>query len=1213
MRMLNNSLLLFLALCLGTAPATYAQISPGSCTLGTAAKDLDVNQIRARVFNTGSLFYSETAQAQYIAPQSSGLSPIFASGIWIGGLVNGNLRTAGSRYAQFEFWPGPLNDDGSLPNPADCSAFDRIYKVSRQDIQDYEAGVSLDQLPDLRDWPAELGAPVLAAPDNGVDDDGDGLIDEGTDGLDNDGDGAIDERDEQERRIDGGYDLAAGDRPDIIGDQSLWWVMNDVGSSHDQTDTPPIGVEVRVQAFAFDRDNALGTTTFYKYTIEYKGSQPLEEAYLSVFSDPDLGDAGDDYIGSDIDLSLGYVYNGGRTDEMYGIPPAAGYDFFQGPVVDDQDGDGIRDTLGLTSFTYFINGGPPGTGDPTTGQEYYNYQKGLWGNGTEITAFGLGYQTPGEVTKFAFPGDPVRGEFWSEVNSDNSGGPNPASDRRLIVTTGPFTIEPGDVQDIVFGIVFAQGGSNLGSVSALRAADITAQAAYDLDFEVPEPPPAPRLCSRTNPDLAPGSGNCLEAGEVDDSAVIVWGYPESSSNYLGQFRKLGYSFEGFNIYQYPTSGFDQTQRRLVATYDKINGITRVNNITFDLDLDADRETVAARGSDSGLQYFYVPQSDAFSGSPLVNYTDYYFGVSAYGVNREAPRDRVVESSPTQITFRPSRVTAVQGGSEQQSDIGQVILSDRTGGGGIGVASAVVVDPTRVTGATYGVEIIDVNVARAPDNIGSPRDTTLITYRVTRDGQEIFNGANLLRDNGVYVPPTAITSVEDAEAIQDSTQGVSVFTGQYVIDGIQFININSATLRPEDQGGAPDFAGHGDGNNAAGIVETTNPNGEVCGPAAALADPGCMFYGGNTVWLDPNSTGDYVVTNPANALGALGNLPAAAPDDFEMRFTQGCASTGACLGVYADAAPGTAADELASVPFELWNIGRTPDDSSDDIRMIPILRTPDGAEPVQDWANALSATQDVIVGEDTLTLGVTHPLLWMMPDRPDGYALFKAAADGFGGPGGTYDPQNDGDTQVDSTVSSSGAVIACQTQRYYIDFCYKKLSPRFVVPIGGLAGMEIADLAGDGTTPAAGTTIRFRTVPKGFVAGDQFSFDTSSLALLTDASFNEEALDMIGIVPNPYRGRSAYETGNADRRVRFTNLPPQVTVRIYTVSGTLIKTLNKSDESRSLDWDLTTTNNLPVASGMYIIHVQARNSDSSQIGERVLKFGVINRQIDVDVF
>src|SRR5690606_34010972 len=129
-----------------------------------------------------------------------------ASGIWIGGKVGGELRGAGARYTRFEFWPGPLDPTTARPvNPSDCAAYDRIWKVSQSDILDVEAGADIHdaRFDDLREWPWELGAPVLAAPGNGIDDDGDGLVDEGTDGIDNDGDGLIDERDEQERRTDG--------------------------------------------------------------------------------------------------------------------------------------------------------------------------------------------------------------------------------------------------------------------------------------------------------------------------------------------------------------------------------------------------------------------------------------------------------------------------------------------------------------------------------------------------------------------------------------------------------------------------------------------------------------------------------------------------------------------------------------------------------------------------------------------------------------------------------------------------------------------------------------------------------------------------------------------------------------------------------------------------------------------------------------------------
>ena len=112
MRTLNKLLFLFLALSLATssvaladkakdgdknkkrAAASTSSVSktgglpdPGSCTLGTAQKDLDINNVRARVFNTGSLFYGNGAEAQYVVPKASENSPIYATGVWVGGMV----------------------------------------------------------------------------------------------------------------------------------------------------------------------------------------------------------------------------------------------------------------------------------------------------------------------------------------------------------------------------------------------------------------------------------------------------------------------------------------------------------------------------------------------------------------------------------------------------------------------------------------------------------------------------------------------------------------------------------------------------------------------------------------------------------------------------------------------------------------------------------------------------------------------------------------------------------------------------------------------------------------------------------------------------------------------------------------------------------------------------------------------------------------------
>ncbi len=72
---------------------------------------------------------------------------------------------------------------------------------------------------------------------------------------------------------------------------------------------------------------------FKKYTIINKSREIIEDMYLSYWSDDDLGDAGDDYVGCDTTLNLGFIYNGDDYDDVYGsAPPAVGHMVVQGPV-----------------------------------------------------------------------------------------------------------------------------------------------------------------------------------------------------------------------------------------------------------------------------------------------------------------------------------------------------------------------------------------------------------------------------------------------------------------------------------------------------------------------------------------------------------------------------------------------------------------------------------------------------------------------------------------------------------------------------------------------------------------------------------------------------------------------------------------------------------------------------------------------------------------
>ena len=119
---------------------------------------------------------------------------------------------------------------------------------------------------------------------------------------------------------------------------------------------------------------------------------------------------------------------------------------------------------------------------------------------------------------------------------------------------------------------------------------------------------------------------------------------------------------------------------------------------------------------------------------------------------------------------------------------------------------------------------------------------------------------------------------------------------------------------------------------------------------------------------------------------------------------------------------------------------------------------------------------------------------------------------------------------------------------------------------------------------------------------------------------DEVLEDINIVPNPYYAFSQYEVNQFANVVKITNLPAECTVTIFSLDGRFIRKYDRNEEpfpieenTRARDyrqivpdveWDLKNSKGIPIASGVYLIHV-----DSPQYGERVLKFFCVQRQFD----
>ncbi len=402
---------------------SHVQNSPTALFLDYDTR-LDINNLEMFVFNDGNFAYDnanilgKTDGLYY--PRGTNKTVVYSAGLWLGAKVAGETRVAIAEYSS-EFVPGPMANGTFLPDEA---AF-KVYKIRKGD----NAATN----PDYANWPVAQGAPL--------------------DELGN---------------------------PLLLGDQTTWSVFNDADlnqHTNDAGSTLPLGVEIQHTALGWARSAPLGNVYFLKYIFINKGGNALDSAFVSIWADADLGDASDDLVGCDTLLSLGYCYNEG-ADAVYGAaPPAVGFDFLRGPLVTGLPSDtgwlngvarpGFKN-LEMTSFNKYINGT-----DPAIVTETYGYMKGLAKDPSTGEMMPMINPTTGLTTRFAVSGDPVTMTGWVDAV---------AADRRLMLSAGPFTMSPGDTQEVVVAVLVGQGNGPINSITELKMVDVAAQLVFDNGF-----------------------------------------------------------------------------------------------------------------------------------------------------------------------------------------------------------------------------------------------------------------------------------------------------------------------------------------------------------------------------------------------------------------------------------------------------------------------------------------------------------------------------------------------------------------------------------------------------------------------------------------------------------------------------------------------------------------------------------------------------------
>ncbi|HET6568601.1 MAG TPA: T9SS type A sorting domain-containing protein [Rhodothermales bacterium] len=127
----------------------------------------------------------------------------------------------------------------------------------------------------------------------------------------------------------------------------------------------------------------------------------------------------------------------------------------------------------------------------------------------------------------------------------------------------------------------------------------------------------------------------------------------------------------------------------------------------------------------------------------------------------------------------------------------------------------------------------------------------------------------------------------------------------------------------------------------------------------------------------------------------------------------------------------------------------------------------------------------------------------------------------------------------------------------------------------------------------------------FGPGDAFEFMTSGERVDPDLARTAFGNEKPYVVPNPYVASASFEperfaqAGRGERRLEFRAIPAGATVRIYSLRGELVQTLHQDESTVGMvPWNLRTKDNLEVAPGLYIFHVE------SDAGEYTGKFAII---------
>ncbi len=360
---------------------------------------LYVNDLKVKVVNHPD----STASYGIDIHSKQGETLVYKLGLWIGGKVNGELRTAVQTFGQngADFTSGPLNITTGKTKDERIRSYAHVWAITRFEIEEFKNKGIIS--PNIRDWPAGVNRKQSKGQESA---NMAPFVDINSNGL---------------------YEPEKGDYPRIKGDQMLWWVYNDRGE--DRATQNSIGVEIQATAYVYYCDTittgsaieALNKAVFFEFDIINRSQDEVDSLYLGSFMDGDISEPNHVASLAGCDSNLNVAYNYARNFGSLSKKAILNMKY----LGDDKTPLQVNSIISYSNNAGFL-------GNPIAAADFYHYLQGKDKNGKSYS---------------------TRYWFQTDIKSDTRQTP---MDVRSVMSAGPIRLKPGEIVPYNFAIILTE-------------------------------------------------------------------------------------------------------------------------------------------------------------------------------------------------------------------------------------------------------------------------------------------------------------------------------------------------------------------------------------------------------------------------------------------------------------------------------------------------------------------------------------------------------------------------------------------------------------------------------------------------------------------------------------------------------------------------------------------------------------------------------------